>query len=423
MQISENNDFTKRLEAIIDTAIDGIITMNDKGIVESINPSAAKIFGYAPEEVIGNNVNMLMPPPTKREHDQYIKNYLETKTRKIIGIGREVLGKKQNGEIFPFRLAVSEVKLDDRIIFTGIIHDLSEVTKAREEIQVLNKQLEIKVGERTYELEKVVNQLLNTNAALENEIKERKEIENRLKENEEELIQSLEKEKELSELKSRFVTTASHEFRTPLTSILSSASLIGKYPEAFQQANREKHIERIKSAVTNLTGILNDFLSLSKLEEGKFTVNFGEVKLEKLCMEVSLETKGMLKDGQIIEHNVIGEDKTVFSDERILKNILFNLISNAIKYSDATINCHIVINEENFEIHIKDRGIGIPVEDQKHLFTRFFRAGNVTNIQGTGLGLNIVRRYVDLLKGQISFESIHEEGTTFSIIIPLNKLK
>ena len=415
------SDFVQRLRAIIDTSVDGIITIDNKGTVETMNPAAATLFGYHPEEVIGSNIKMLMPEPYHSEHDGYLHRYRKTRKPHIIGTGREVSGLTKQGQVFPMRLAVSEVILNDRVIYTGVIHDLSDVKKAQREIVLLNKQLEEKVAERTYKLEEVVNKLLTTNTSLTHEITERKEIEQKLKENEEVLKDALEKEKELNELKSRFVSMASHEFRTPLTTVLSSASLISRYPREDQQPNREKHVNRIKSAVANLTGILNDFLSLSKLEEGRINVNLQMIDLAALCPEVIAEVKGLLKTEQQIIHTFTGEGTTMVTDVRILKNILFNLISNAIKYSDESIHCSFDIGPERVIMSVTDTGIGIPEEDQKHLFTRFFRAGNVTNIQGTGLGLNIVRRYADLLEGTIEFESEHEVGTTFTLTLPVHK--
>ena len=417
----ENREFVLRLKAVIDTAIDGILTIDAKGIVETMNPAAAILFGYDTDEVIGNNIKMLMPNPDKAKHDVYLKRYHETKKPRIIGIGREVQGQRKDGSTFPFRLAVSEVILNDRVIFTGIIHDLTNVKKAEDEIKVLNKKLEKKVVDRTYELEKTVNKLLSTNSQLNKEVTERLEAEGKLRMQETELKDALNKEKELNELKSRFVSMASHEFRTPLTSILSSAAIIGKYDKTDQQENREKHIKRIKSAVTNLTGILNDFLSLSKLEEGLVEVQLQELNLDHLCQEVIIATEGMRKGKQNIIHTAHGDDPHIIVDERILKNILFNLLSNAIKYSDADIHCDLYFEEDHFTIKVIDQGIGIPLEDQKYLFSRFFRAGNVTNIQGTGLGLNIVKEYVDILNGEITCESVHEEGTTFTVTIPYPK--
>jgi len=413
-----SRDFALTLEAIIDTAIDGIITIDASGIVERMNPAAADLFEYKPSEVIGRNIKMLMPSPYKAEHDHYIQRYQETKVPHIIGTGREVRGLTKQGKEFPFRLAVSEVILNDRVIYTGIIHDLSSVHEANAKIVELNKVLEQKVVKRTYELEDTVNRLLSTNKTLEREVTERKLAEQKLQSSEQELIQALEKEKELNELKSRFVSMASHEFRTPLTSVLSSAALIGRYTTESQQPNREKHIERIKASVANLTGILNDFLSLSKLEEGKFEVNLTELNVSDLCAVIIEDTKSLLKSDQKIHHSIHGEARPLRVDERVLKNILFNLISNAIKYSDGVIECGFYFEDDHCLIKISDKGIGIPEADQKYLFSRFFRAGNATNIQGTGLGLHIVKRYVDMLDGDISFVSEQEVGTTFTVKIP-----
>ena len=417
-----SNEFLLTLKSIIDTAIDGILTIDNKGIVESMNPAAASLFDYEVEEVLGNNIKMLMPEPYHSSHDGYIHRYNETKEPRIIGIGREVQGKKKDGTIFPFRLAVSEVILNDRVIFTGIVHDLTEVKKAESEIKELNKQLEDKVNERTIELEKAVNKLLQSNSVLETEINERILVEDKLKKSEKELIQALSKEKELNELKSRFVSMASHEFRTPLTSIQSSTSLLGKYVADIDNEKIDKHLKRIKSSVSMLTGILNDFLSLSKLEEGKVDVYLTTLDIEELCAEVIDATQGLIKSKeQRIMHTIHGEVRPILVDQRILKNILFNLISNAVKYSESDIYCDVYFKENSMEIQVKDSGIGIPTEDQKYLFTRFFRAGNVTNIQGTGLGLNIVKRYIDLLQGEIRFESIPEEGTVFYVTLPYDQ--
>ncbi|MCB0645630.1 MAG: PAS domain-containing sensor histidine kinase [Saprospiraceae bacterium] len=417
-------DLAKQLQSIIDTAIDGIITIDSRGTIESINQSAAKIFGYSREELIGKNVRVLMTYRDKEKHDGYISNYLETKVPKIIGIGREVFGLQSSGKEFPMRLAVSEVVLVDRIIFTGIIHDLTDMHEAREEILSLNKSLEKKVNERTYQLEEVVNHLLKINKEYENEILERKEAERRLIEQEGQLKVALAKEKELGELKSRFVSMASHEFRTPLATVLSSVSLIQKYEREDQQVNRLKHIDRIKSAVANLTGILNDFLSLSKLEEGKTGVTLSEIHVIDLLEEVIDETRGLLKPDQKIIISCSDNDKKscIFqSDRNMLKNIFFNLISNGIKYSERDVLVQIECMDELLTLKFEDQGIGIPEADQKYLFERFFRAGNVSNIQGTGLGLHIVKQYVGLLGGNIGFESVYQKGTTFTIKLPIQK--
>lgn len=412
-----------RLKGIIETATDGIITIDPRGKMETVNEAAARLFGYEAEEMTGQNVRILMPEPDHSAHDSYIANYLRTGEKKIIGIGREVTGKRKDGTTFPCRLSISEVQLEDRFIFTGIVHDMTEQKEAEKRIIRLNEELEQRVEERTEELAAAVNQLLNTNSKLKHEIQERKTIEKALRVSEQEARKAYEKERELNQLKSRFVSMASHEFRTPLSTILSSADLIEAYAKAEQQEKRLKHTRRIKSAVANLTGILNDFLSLSKLEEGKIDCHAVAFNLKEFCDEVLDEIQGLMKKGQYIQHNHHDFDREITLDKKLLKNILFNLLSNAIKYSNAgdRIDCLLDLEDNTLAFEIKDCGIGIPEDEQQHLFTRFFRARNVENIQGTGLGLNIVKRYVDILQGEVRFESRMGEGTTFRVTIPLEK--
>lgn len=409
MDISEEQnleELAKRLQSVIDTAIDGVITIDQEGYVESINKAGADLFGYEPEEVIGEKINMLMPSKYAREHDGYLHHYHRTGEERIIGIGREVEGKRKNGSVFPFRLAVSEVRMKERTIYTGIVHDISDIKEAQGRVMKLNRELEEKVEERTNELETVVNRLLKANRVLHKQ--------------EEKLQRALDRERELSDLKSRFVSTASHEFRTPLSTILSSASLIEKYSESDQQGKREKHINRIKSAVANLTDILDDFLSLSRIEEGKVDAQIKEFSINDLMDEVMEELKPIKKEKQnLVLEGLDDSDIMLQSDPKMIKNIFINLLSNAIKYSESgLIRCTVNMEGEEFEIEVEDQGMGIPEKEQKHLFERFFRASNATNTQGTGLGLNIVRQYVDCLGGQISFESEEGEGTTFTLKIP-----
>jgi PAS domain S-box-containing protein len=228
-------------------------------------------------------------------------------------------------------------------------------------------------------------------------------------------------ERDLNEMKSRFVSMASHEFRTPLTTINSSASLILKYHERNSYEKLGKHVSRIKNAVRNLTSILNDYLSLEKLESGNVNVSFQKHNLVQLIDEILDEMSGNLKKGQ----KLINHFKSEFifnTDAQLLRNITINLLSNAIKYSNENDIIEIDIDnyEDYVEVSIKDHGIGIPKKDQEQMFSRFFRAGNVTNIEGTGLGLNIVERYLALLNGTISFRSNEGEGTIFFIKLPKN---
>ncbi len=233
-----------------------------------------------------------------------------------------------------------------------------------------------------------------------------------------EIFRSLQKEKELNEMKSRFVSMASHEFRTPLSTILSSAALISRYTETGQQENRMKHIDRIKSNVHNLNMILQDFLSLEKLDEGKLVSHAEPFNLCEFLNEVAEDIEGILKPGQMMEVSCKDESLQVNQDKHLFQNVLYNLLSNASKYSDSgtKIKLRVLCDNHTLHLEIEDQGMGIPESDQASIFTRFFRAGNAGNIQGTGLGLHIVKNYVDLMGGQINFKSFAGVGTTFTLI-------
>lgn len=210
---------------------------------------------------------------------------------------------------------------------------------------------------------------------------------------------------------------ASHEFRTPLSTILSSASLIGKYITHENEDKKLKHINRIKTNVAELTSILNDFLSLDRLDAGKLFVNPQDVKVCDLFETIAVDMKSLTKKEQVIEFNCGSNGHVFHTDSQILKQIIVNLLSNAIKYSPegSIIKLNAKGDEDNMFIEVVDQGIGIPDADQKHLFSKFFRAHNASHIQGTGLGLNIVKKYLELIDGEISFESEQGKGSTFRL--------
>jgi len=237
-----------------------------------------------------------------------------------------------------------------------------------------------------------------------------------LKKIEEELREGLKKEKELSELKSRFVSMASHEFRTPLSTVLSSAYLIEKYTGSDEQPKREKHLQRILSSVNMLTDILNDFLSVGKLEEGKIQVRLSNFNIREMVAQVTDEIKNTLKKNQEIHCHHEG-DTEVLMDISLLKHIIMNLVSNASKFSPETsiINIKTRCRPGSITLSVKDHGIGISREDQRHLMERFFRGANAGNIQGTGLGLHIVSKYAELMNGRVTCKSELEKGTAFII--------
>ena len=387
----------KLLIAIIENAIDGIITIDDKGLIENINPAALSLFGYQSREVLlGKNVSILMPEPYKSQHDGYLENYERTGHKKIIGIGREVTGQRKDGSTFPFRLGVSEIKFSDRRIYTGFVHDLSRQKEDEIKIQSYTEELEVKIKERTQELIKSITELESAK---------------------EHVSELFEKERELNQLKTRFVSMASHEFRTPLSSIQLSASLINKYVEKNDIENVEKHTSKIKNSINNLTTILNDFLSLEKLEAGKVSANFSWFNIFAFSEEIAEEMQLMTKQQQLIVYEHSGTSADVYLDQGLLKNCIINLISNAIKYSGEStmIQFNSIVNEKSLIIDVKDNGIGIPDTEMDNLFEPFFRAHNTGDIPGTGLGLNIVKRYVGLMNGTCTCESQQNIGTNFRL--------
>lgn len=387
------------LNSIIENAIDGIITINEQGVVESINPSACQLFLCEPEDVIGKNIAMLMPSPDREKHDSYIHNYESSGVPHIIGHNRDVLGRKKDGNIFPFRLGVSEVQFEDKRIFAGFIHDLSHQKEAESRLLQYTQHLEELVKDRTLILNDTIEELTQAK---------------------EDVSESLEKEKELSKLKSRLLSMASHEFRTPLSTIQLSTSLLQRYTEETDNSKISAHLLKIKSAVNNLTSILDDFLHLEKTESGRITVSPQTFELEYFLHEIVSELRLLTKKKQKINCIHTTEKTEVFLDKNLLKNCIINLLSNAIKYSgeETTIELIIAIEKDMIRISVKDNGIGIPEGEQQHLFEAFFRANNTGNIPGTGLGLNIVSRYVALMQGKIYCKSTPDTGTEFTIELP-----
>jgi PAS domain S-box-containing protein len=386
------------LDAMFQYATEGIIIANSKGHIIRANPSSERLFGYAKGELLNKVVEDLIPQRYSDKHVEHRKDYNENPHPRSMGKNMALFGKRKDNSEFPVEISLSNYKSKEETLVIAFIIDITERKQHEENINRLNRELEKKVGERTKVLEEALIELENSK---------------------EQLSQALEKEKQLNDMKSRFVTMASHEFRTPLSTILSSVSLIGKYAAKEEDEKRQKHVTRIKSSVTNMTLILNDFLSAERLEEGKIFANNTEFSLPALTKEIITEINALLKPGQKIEYIHEG-NLNAFLDKQMLRNILLNLISNAIKFSEENkkIQVETKISEKETFIKVIDEGMGIPKDEHENLFGRFFRAKNATNIQGTGLGLNIVAKYLEALKGKIDFKSELNKGTTFIVTIP-----
>lgn len=386
------------LNALFEYATEGIIVSDKTGKIIKANPSSERLFGYDPGELLEKKIEDLVPRKYSGTHVKHREEYNAHPRARSMGKNMDLYAKRKDDSEFPVEISLSHYKQNDETLVIAFIIDITERKVNEENIKKLNQDLERKVDERTKVLHEALLELENSK---------------------EQLSEALEAEKELNDMKSRFVTMASHEFRTPLSTILSSISLINKYSAGENSEKIDKHVHRVKSAVTNMTLILNDFLSAEKLQEGKVFLRKEEHHFQDLCNEVLSEINGILKQGQKVIYDHQGLQDAVF-DKQMVKNILLNLISNAIKFSPENKNITIKtsITPQELIIKVSDEGMGIPKEEHEHLFERFFRAKNVTNIQGTGLGLNIVGKYLEAMEGNIIFESEIDKGTTFVITIP-----
>lgn len=399
-----------RFEALFEYASMGIVVTNADGNIEMVNHFLLKQFGYEKnEELAGKKIEVLIPRRYDHVHHKHRENYSKAPGQRVMGVGRDLFALKKDGSEFPVEVSLSNYNTNDGMFVIAFVIDITlrkqsenELSKQREQLELnnqkieeLNDALEEKVDLRTSQLQQALLQIEGSR---------------------DELTKALSKEKELGDLKSRFVSMASHEFRTPLSTILSSASLLAKYTESTEQDKRNKHILRIKGSVNNLTDILNEFLSIGKIEDGKIEVRNTIFNVKEFLQNICTEMQANAKPKQKIIYTHKGEE-WIKLDSSLLRNIVFNLLSNAIKFSneDGIILLDSATGINQFSLCIRDSGIGISKEDQVHLFERFFRASNVTNIQGTGLGLHIVSKYVELLNGRIHFKSELEKGTSFTI--------
>lgn len=392
----------QKFGAFLDHASIGVIVVNRKQEIQLMNPFALQLFGYKQEELSGKTIETFIPHRFHDKHHGHQERYYSNQQSRPMGIGMDLFAIKKDGTEFPVEVSLGMYTVGEETFVIAFVSDITIRKKGEEEIKKLNAELEKKVRERTDELAVSIQQL-------EKQIKETEEVEI-------ELRKSLEKEKELNELKSRFVSMASHEFRTPLSTVLSSIFLLQKYTSTEDQPKREKHIERIVSAVHTLTDILNDFLSVGKIEEGKVAPKYSLFNIKDHIQQTIHELNTILKKGQKVEYEHTGEEFTRL-DPSLLKHISLNLLSNAIKFSpdNGIISITTHREDQTLRFEIRDRGLGIAKDDQQHLFERFFRGTNVTAIQGTGLGLHIVQKYTELMGGKITCISELEKGTCFVI--------
>jgi len=359
---------------------EGIILVNTKQEVVATNSAAEEMFGYDKDELIGKSLDCIIPKRYHHRHDGHFSNFMAKSEKRKMGQGRDLSGLRKNGSEFPVEAGLNPFTLYGETYVMALVTDITDRKN-------YTKNLEETVQERTKQLS-----------------------------------DALVKEKELNELKTRFLSLVSHEFKTPLSSILTSANLLEKYKKSEQQTKRDKHIITIKSKVKQLDTILNDFLSIERLELGKVNYVVEDFPLSRLINEVIYDGNMLLKTGQHIRYPDNVDELLITFDEKTLALALSNLVQNAIKYSpeDSTIKILFTNGQDYYDLEVVDEGIGIPANQQKYIFDRYFRAENVLLSQGTGIGLNISKQHLENLGATLSFKSKENIGSTFTIRIPKN---
>jgi PAS domain S-box-containing protein len=497
--IKGSNVFKILSEAVSES----IIIVNKKQVIISTNNAANTLFGYAKEELLGQQLDILIPKKYHQAHHKHVSGFIKQSDKRQMGHGRDLYGCRKDGSQFPEEAGLNPFNIYDNEYVMALVIDISVRKKAEQELKhwanIFNESLneififdaktlrflEVNKGalnnigytideirkltiidinpdfdgalflekirpliERTDEklkfnskhqrrdgstypvevhLQKSVNGDSETLVAIILDITKQEEytqkLENTVAQRTRQLEEALAKEKELGELKTKFLSLVSHEFKTPLAGILTSATLAGKYIKEEQQDKREKHLKTISSKVKYLNNIINDFLSIERLESGTATYKFTNFPLSKVVNEVVYDANMLLKDGQNIKYPENIDAIFLDFDEKILDLILTNLINNAIKYSseNSTIKIEVKNIDYSLKIAISDEGIGIPIAEQKHIFNRYFRAENALLNHGTGIGLNIVKTHLENLGGTITFQSEENKGTTFTFILPINK--
>jgi PAS domain S-box-containing protein len=385
-------DSEARHRAILQTTVDGILTIDDHGIIESVNPATERLFGYAAAEMIGSNVKMLMPSPNHERHDSYLANYLRTGERKIIGIGREVVGRRKDGTTFPMDLSVSEVAVGGRRMFTGLVHDVTERKRAEEALRKSQEELEIRVQKRTAELAQANQQLSQAKEAAE----------------------------AASRAKSLFLANMSHEIRTPMNAIIGMTELLLDTQLTSRQRDFLKIVAESGEALLRL---INDILDFSKIEAGKIVLDRANFDLDENLGD-TMRALAVRAHGKGLELACrIRPDVPTFlsGDSARLRQIVVNLVGNAIKFTEqGEVVLEVwpeAVAEREAELHfaIRDTGIGVPAEKQKVIFEIFEQADSTPTRRfgGTGLGLAISSRLVDLMGGRIWVDSEVGRGSTF----------
>ncbi len=364
-----------RVRAVVDNVIDGIITINADGAIRTFNPAAESIFGYSADEVAGQNVKILMPPPYKDEHDGYLANYINTGNAKIIGIGREVEGRRKDGSTFPMSLAVSEIELGDKRMFVGVVRDITRFKQAEDALHAAKEQAE------------------NANR-----------------------------------VKSDFLAMMSHEIRTPINGILG---VLGLLKDTDLDGEQHNYVDTGHNSAEALLDIINDILDFSKIEAGKLEFEIVEFDLASLAEGVAemLSPRASAKNIGLSLNIAEDAPNRLMGDPGRVRQILLNLAGNAVKFTlegEVTISVSAVDetpSRTTLRFEVADTGIGIPEEKHDGLFAEFTTVdpSYSRKFEGTGLGLAISKRLVGMMGGEIGFTSAQRKGSTFWFTVGFEK--
>ena len=361
LKLSEtaHRDQATRLSSILDGVVDAIVTINESGSIESWSRSAERLFGYTAAEILRRNVRVLMPDPHSSAHDGYIRRYMQTSERRIIGQRREVEAVHKDGRRIPVDLGLSEMRIGSRRLFIGIIRDQS----SRQEIE---------------------------------------------------------------QLKSGFVSTVSHELRTPLTSISGSLGLLAGGIAGALPGKAARLIDIAKLNCERLIRLINDILDLERAESGRLELRLAAQRLMPIVRQAIEANRAYAQDfGASIELAADSDDASVLVDHDRLIQVLTNILSNAAKFSPRGASVEVAIRAEadTVRVSVRDRGPGIAPEFQPRIFQRFAQADSSDSRAkgGTGLGLSIAKTIMERLGGGIGFDSVHGEGTTFFVTLPVRQ--
>ena len=483
------SDATNRLQALISTASDAVITIDERSQIIDWNNSAERIFGWSRTEAVGQNLTQLIIPQMHREHhDAGIVKFLRDGSGPILNRRVETMALRRSGDEFHAELSIWPVRTGEQYTFSSFVRDISRrktaeralaeseakyrkvVENANEGIlvtaggkilyanpralaltglddetarsrpfiefihaddreQVLGNHLRRLQGEEVenhyqfrvvhssgdehwLEISAVLFEWQNAPATLNflTDVTHRRLVE-------QDIRAALARERELSELKSRFVAVASHEFRTPLAAILSSVELLDDYGTRLPADERKEIVGLIKNAVARMNSMVEQVLLTSRLESGRFEFEPVARSVPELLVQVASEMDQAHPQASRIAMRCEGVDEARLIDAQLLRHMLVNLLGNALKYSppETAVTCTASAEGERLHLSISDHGIGIPQADLPRLFESFHRGTNVGNIQGTGIGLHIVKECVDLHRGGIEVESEPGRGTTFHV--------